>query len=89
MPTRQFIIKSGTPSDGKLDMTDRGNTEARVKYVIIWKIKNDKSNVASITSIELKTSPNGELFSSLGPVDSPENRKWKGVIKRDASPVEY
>jgi hypothetical protein len=88
MPTHRFKIKHGDTTTGDLNINDRGDAEAREKYIIIWKIKPG-SNVASITSIDLKTQPNSTLFSSLDPTDPPQNQEWRGVIKPKASEGEY
>ncbi len=88
MPTRKFKIKSGDIRTQKLEINDRGDTEAKEKYVIIWEIKSG-SNVTSITSIDLKTPPNSEIFKSLEATDSPENKRWKGVVKNGATPGDY
>ena len=88
MPKRKFVIKSGNTSNGDLEITDRGNTDARENYVIVWKVKPD-SNIDSVTSIDLKTQPNSKIFKSLEATDSPENKRWKGVVKKNAPPGDY
>lgn len=89
MPTRHFRIKSGNISNSQLTITKRGDADTRKKYVIIWKVTRNAKNITSITSIDLKTSPNSLIFKSLKPTDPPENKRWKGVIADDAPPGNY
>ncbi len=88
MPTRKFKIESGDIHSGELIINDRGDTDAKEKYIIKWKIK-EGSNVASIKSIDLKTPPNSVIFKSLGATDAPENKNWQGVIKNGVTPGDY
>ncbi len=81
MTTLQIKINDGTPSNGDLDLSDRGSTTAKRKYVIMWKVKNN-SKVASVTSIVVKPTSR-DIFSSLTPIDL-EKTIWRGVIKDDA-----
>ena len=75
-------ILSGNTSNGLLDLSDRGSTNANRRNVINWDIKNN-SNVGEITLIEVK-STSRDIFSSLAPTTNRPWTKWQGIVKPDA-----
>lgn len=85
MPTRPIKITAGNTSDGSLELSDHGHTEAEGGDTILWQIAN-KAGVGSITAIQEKPDST-DIFSTR---PGKRGHNWVGVIDSGAAPkAEY
>ncbi len=78
--SEKIIIRNGNTNDGRLELSDNGDTQAKAGTKIKWKIM-DGSNVASIVDITPKSKSDFEIFSVHPKKDG---SKFKAKIKHDA-----
>ena len=81
---KQILITGGNPATGELDLSDHGDTKARIGEKIKWKIVND-AVVKSIVSIQLKANTT-DIFSGRNGKhpEKVDNKNWKADIADDA-----
>lgn len=85
MANHDIVIK-GINSDGTLDLSDHGKTDANHKDTVTWKIKKE-SNVERIDSIVPKSTSINLFSKQPAPTDS-TGRIWKGTIHSKLSGTE-